>query len=59
MIRFQLQFDKFSGQWYDGASNMLSEKSGVVKQIKELQAKSHYTHYHGPFISLSVEEVTK
>ena len=59
MIRFQLQFNKCRGQCYDRASIMLGKKSGVAMQIKELQPKAHYTHYHGHSISLSVKEVTK
>ena len=59
MIRFQFHFDKCRGQCYDGASNMLGKKSGVVMQIKELQPKAHYTHCHGHSISHSVKEVTK
>ena len=59
MIRFQLQFDKCRGQCYNGATNMLGKKSGVVMQIKELQPKAHYTHCHGHSISVSVKEVTK
>ena len=47
MIRFQLQFDKCRGQYYDGASNMLVRKSGVTMKIKELQPKAHYNHCHG------------
>ena len=58
MIRFQLQFDKYWVQCYNGACNMLGKKWAAM-QIKEMQTKAHYTYCHGHAISLSVEEVTK
>ena len=34
LTRFNLPLSKLRGQTYDGASNMLGQKSGVAKQIK-------------------------
>ena len=59
MIRMQLKFDKCGGQCYDRASDMIGKRLGVAQQIKKVQLKAHYTHYHGHSISLSVKYVTK
>ena len=46
------------GQTYDGASNMMGHKSGVAKQIREIQPKALETHCHGHALSLSVKDLT-
>ena len=47
IIILQLEFDKCHRQCYDGASNIIGEKSGVAQQIKVMQPKAHFMHYHG------------
>ena len=42
-IRLQLSLQSCRGQCYDGASNMLGKRSGVVKQIQDIQKKAHPT----------------
>ena len=41
------------------ASNMLEKKSGVAKQILDIQPKALATHCHCHSLSLPVKEVTK
>ena len=57
--RIQISLDNCCGQCYDGASNMLGKKSGVEKQIFEMQQKAHYSHCHCHSLSLSVKDLTK
>ena len=58
-IRYNLPLSDLRGQAYDGASNMMGCKSGVAKQIKEMQPKALETHCHGHTLSLSVKDMTK
>ena len=37
LLRTQISLDNCRGQCYDGASNMLGKKSGVAKQILDIQ----------------------
>ena len=59
LLRSQISLDKCTGQCYDGASNMLGKKSGVAKQILDIQPKAFATHCHCHSLSLSVKETTK
>ena len=59
LLRIQISLDNCRGQCYDGASNMLGKKSGVAKQIFEMQPKAHYSHCHCHSLSLSVKDLTK
>ena len=59
LLRTQISLDNFRGQCYDGASNMLRKKSGVAKQIQDIQPKAFVTHCHCHSLSLSVKETTK
>ena len=59
LVKLQLSLADCRGQCYDGASNMLGQKSGVVKRIQDLQPKAHVTHCHGHSLSLSVKDTTK
>ena len=59
LLRMQMSLDNIRGQCHDGASNMLGKKSGVVKQILDIQPKVFATHYHCHSLSLSMKEVTK
>ena len=42
-IRLQLSLQNCRGQCYDGASNMLGKRSGVAKQIQDIQKKAYPT----------------
>ena len=57
-IRLQLSLQNCRGQCYDGASNMLGKRSGVAKQIQDIQKKAHPTHCHAHSLSLSVKDLT-
>ena len=60
LLRTQISLDNCRGQCYDGTSNMLGKKSGVVKQIQDIQPKVFVTHCHCRHsLSLSVKEMTK
>ena len=59
LLRTQILLDNCRGQCYDGASNMLGKKSGVAKQILDIQPKAFATHCHCHSLSLSVKEATK
>lgn len=59
LLRTQLSLDNCRGQCYDGASNMLGKRSGVAKQILDIQPKAFVTHCHCHSLSLSVKETTK
>ena len=59
LLRTQISLDNCRGQCYDGASNMLGKKSGVAKQILDIQPKAFATHCHYHSLSLSVKETTK
>ena len=57
--RYQLTLDKYRGQCYDGASNMLGKSSGVAKQLRVIQPLAPETHCHAHSLSLSVKDTTK
>ena len=59
LIRLQLYLSDYRGQCYDGASNMLSRKSGVAKRIQEIQPKAYVTHCDCHSLSPSVKDETK
>ena len=59
LLRTQISLDNCRGQCYDGASNMLGKKSGVAKQILDIQPKAFAAHCHCHSLSLSVKETTK
>ena len=57
-IRLHLSLQNCMGQCYDGASNMLGKRSGVAKQIQDIQKKAHPTHCYAHSLSLSVKDAT-
>ena len=59
LTRYNLTLDLCRGQCYDGASNMLGNKSGIAVQIKNLQPLANYKHCHIHSLSLSVKGITK
>ena len=59
LLRTQISLDNCRGQCYDGAGNMLEKKSGVAKQILDIQPEAFATHCHCHSLSLSVKETTK
>ena len=59
LVRMKLPLKNCRGQTYDGASNMLSKKSGVAARILEEAPKALPTHCHAHSLSLSVKDVGK
>ena len=59
LLRAQISLNNCRGQCYEGASNMLGKKSGVAKQILDIQPKAFATHCHCHSLTLSVKETTK
>ena len=49
-----LSLDKLQSQGHDGSATMKGEKSGVQKQIRDLQPKVVYTHCAGHSLNLSI-----
>ena len=58
LIRFSLTLDDCRGQTYDGASNMMGKRSGVLSKIIEEQPKAIATHCEGHSLSLAVKSLT-
>ena len=56
---YTISLEKCRGQCYDGASNMLGKKSGVAKQILDIQPKTYVTHCHFHSLGLAVKETPK
>ena len=49
-----LSLGDLRGQGYDGASTMSGEKSGVQKQLRDIQPKALYTHCAGHSFNLAI-----
>ena len=58
-LRLNLSFAKVRGQCYDGASNMSGTRSGVAKQILDMQPKALFTHCYGHSLNLAVSDTFK
>ena len=54
---FGLSLDNCRGQCFNGAANMFGEKSGVAKQITDIQQKSHATHCYTHSLNLGVDDM--
>ena len=62
LLRTQISLDNCRGQCYDGyngGSNILGKKSGVAKQIPDIQPKAFVTHCHCHSLSPSVKEAKR
>ena len=57
LLRFQLSLQLCRGQCFDGTSNMLGKRSGVVIQIYKEQQRD--THSHCYSLNLSIKDVTR
>ena len=58
LIRLNLPISRRHGQTYDGASNMMSKKSGVAAEIIQLEPKALATHCNFHSLNLSVKSNT-
>ena len=59
MVRMNLPMSKLRGQCYDGASVMSGIKSGVAKQIADIEPKAIFTHCYGHALNLAVADTVK
>ena len=49
-----LSLQNLRGEGYDGAATMSGEKSGVQKQLRDIQPKALYIHCAGHSINLAI-----
>lgn len=59
LVRFNLGFSRCRGQCYDGASNMSGCRSGIAKQITDIESRALYTHCYGHSLNLAVGDTIK
>ena len=55
----ELSLQRLRGQCYDGASAMSSTKSGVAKQICDIEPRALFTHCYGHALNLAASDVLK
>ena len=58
-LRMNLSFDRVRGQCYDGASAMSGKRSGVAKQISDLEPRAIFTHCYGHALNLAASDTIK
>ena len=51
--------NKMRGQCYDGASSMSGAKTGVAKQISDIESRAIFTHCYGHTLNLACSDVVK
>ena len=59
LTRLNLSIKKLRGQCYDGASAMSGPRSGVAKQICDLESRAVYTHCYGHSLNLACMDTIK
>ena len=59
MVRMNLPMSKLRGQCYDGASVMIGIRSGVAKQIADIEPRAIFTHCYGHALNLAVADTVK
>ena len=59
LLRLNLSISKVRGQCYDGASAMRSARSGVAKQIRDMEESAIYTHCYGHALNLACSDTIK
>ena len=59
LTRLNLSIKKLRGQCYDGASAMSGPRSGVAKQIRDLESRAVYTHCYGHSLNLACMNTIK
>ena len=59
LTRLNLSIKKLRGQCYDGASAMSGPRSGVAKQIRDLESRAVYTHCYGHSLNLACMDTIK
>ena len=59
LTRLNLSIKKLRGKCYDGASAMSGPRSGVAKQIRDLESRAVYTHCYGHSLNLACMDTIK
>lgn len=59
LVRLNLGLSRCRGQCYDGASNMSGCRSGIAKQITDIESRAIYTHCYGHSLNLEVGDTVK
>ena len=59
LIRFDLNLSNARGQCYDGAASMSGKKSGVAKQIMDIENRALFTHCYGHALNLACVDLMK
>ena len=59
LLRLNLSISKVRGQCYDGASAMRSVRSGVAKQIRDMEERVIYTNCYGHALDLACSDTMK
>ena len=59
LTRLNLSIKKLRGQCYDGASAISGPRSGVAKQIRDLESRAVYTHCYGHSLNLACMDTIK
>lgn len=56
LARMNLSLAKLRGQCYDGASNMRGARSGVAKQLQDIEPRAIYLHCYGHSLNLAASD---
>ena len=59
LMRANISLHKLRGQCYDGASSMSGSKSGVAKQICDIEPRAVFTHCYGHALNLAAGDTLK
>jgi len=59
LLRMNMSLSKCRSQCYDGCSTMKGKKSGVAKQIKNIEEKALFTHCYTHSLNLAVGDAIK
>ena len=59
LVRLNLSLNKMHGQCYDGASSMSGAKTGVAKQISDIESRAIFTHCYGHTLNLACSDTVK
>ena len=58
-LRMNISLNKLRSQYYDGAATMAGLKSGVAKQIQDIEPRAVFTHGYGHSLNLACGDTIK
>ncbi|XP_057292603.1 zinc finger MYM-type protein 1-like [Hydractinia symbiolongicarpus] len=58
-LSMNISLNKCRSQWYDGCSTMKGQKSGVAKQIKDIEEKALFTQCYTHSLNVAVGDAIK